>query len=185
MTIARLLCPTVVSLVMSAAADGAFAQTASLVEESGWRVTCLADGKCELGSTQTLDGRLITRLLIYKVGRRTLLEYLVPLRVNLQKGIILQIDGKRNFPTSPLYCDAPGCIGYAALTDDLLAMMKKGARLRVVFSPLNDERHLAFDYSLRGFTTQYTGFAAGREPATDLPGQPSATSPPARTRASD
>jgi len=151
--------------VLSLIATSAGAQQAPPIEKSGWRLNCVADGKCELASTQKGHGKLITRLLIYKVGKQTVMEYLVPLGVNLQKGIVVQIDGKWTFPTLALYCNAPGCVGYASLSQEVVRQMKRGALLKLVFSPRGSSQYLAFDYSLEGFTAQYAGFLTGRTPA--------------------
>ncbi|MER8825913.1 invasion associated locus B family protein [Mesorhizobium sp. M0938] len=155
----------------------AVAQQAPLVEKSGWRLNCVADGKCELGSSQIRDGKLITRLLIYKVGERVVIEYLVPLGVNLQKGVVVQIDEKRNFPTRALYCDASGCVGYASLSPDLVLQMKRGASLKLAFSPRTSSQYFAYDYSLDGFAAGYAGFLAGRNQASTSPPAEAATEP--------
>ncbi|MDR7033606.1 invasion associated locus B family protein [Mesorhizobium sp. BE184] len=156
---------TFFTALLLAGGTGAFAQQEPLAEKSGWRLNCAADGKCELGFTQTNSGQLVTRLLIYKVGKKIVVEYLVPLGVNLQKGILLQIDGKPAFPTQSLYCEAPGCVGFAPLSPDLLAQLKRGAQLKLAFSPHAGSTFYAFDYPLDGFSAQYAAFLSGVVPA--------------------
>lgn len=156
---------TFFSALLLAGSTVAYAQQEPSAEKSGWRLNCAAEGKCELGFTQIKDGQLVTRLLIYKVGKKTVMEYLVPLGVNLQKGILLQIDGKPAFPTQSLYCEAPGCVGFAPLSPDLLAQLKRGEQLKLAFSPHAGSTFYAFDYPLDGFSAQYTTFLSGVVPA--------------------
>lgn len=163
---------------MLIAPTGADAQQQALVEMSGWRLNCAAEGKCELGFTQIKDGRLVTRLLIYKVGKKTVMEYLVPLGVNLQKGILLQIDGRQAFPTQSLYCEAPGCVGFTPLSPDLLAQLKRGALLKLAFYPHAGSSFYAFNYALDGFAAQYAAFLAGKAPAATLQPEPAKEAEP-------
>ena len=109
---------------------------------------------------QATDGREVSHLLLYSVGTETIIEYLLPLGINLRKGIVIQIDGV-NFPTEALSCDTPGCVGFAPLTPELLERLKAGKALKLAFSPRGSDQFYSFDYSLIGFTAQYDAFVAG------------------------
>ena len=45
-------------------------------------------------SRYEIDGKPVNHLALYKVGDAVVVEYLLPLRINLQKGIFLVMDGK-------------------------------------------------------------------------------------------
>lgn len=152
----RNLAPAIVAALLFSLPGPAPAREA---DGQTWKVACDAGKACQLSYTQSNDDEVVTRILIYEVGGRTVLEYLVPLRIDLQKGIALRIDGEM-FPTKLLYCDAPGCVGFAVLGDGLLARMKAGATLGVVFSPHDRKRAYAFEYSLQGFTAAWRRFAS-------------------------
>lgn len=139
----------------------AFAEPAA---GQGWQLMCAAEQKCEMKYAQAADGRDVTRLLVYKVGKQPVVEYLVPLGVDLQRGVFLQVDGKYTVLTAPLYCDAPGCVGYARLTPELLDHLKRGRLLRLAFSPHGGKDFYGYTYPLDGFTVQYGAFLKGAVP---------------------
>lgn len=138
---------------------GSFGASSSSVgaEPARWGMTCDAQKRCEMRIAQSEDNREITRILIYRVGGKTLLEYMVPLKINLQRGITIKI-ADQIFATTSLYCDVSGCIGYALLDKKLLQAMKQGAQLQLAFSPHGDNNFYSFDYTLEGFSVAYETF---------------------------
>lgn len=137
----------------------AFAQTPPMAE--GWEVKCSAEKRCEMQSRYLVENAVAGRLIIYTVGTQPIVEYLLPLRINLLKGVILFVDEKQRFATQPLYCDAPGCVGFAPLTTELLAALRRGGKVELVFTMQGDGRTFAFPFSLIGFAKCHEAWRAG------------------------
>ena len=153
----------IATLLVCTARSHAQTPAAETPAATAWDLHCTDDGKCEMLSRYEIDGKPVSHLALYKVGDSVVLEYLLPLRVNLQKGIFLVVDGKKRFATNALYCDAPGCVGYAPATAELVASLQRGADLRLVFAMQGDTRVFLFAYPLTGFTATYRDWKAGKK----------------------
>lgn len=152
-------------LIAASIAGPCFAEPSG-IEKSGriqnsnaqWGLNCDPQQRCELAISLKDQNGPISHILIYEVGQKKLLEYLVPLRVNLQKGITLLVDRKKRFETKPLYCDTAGCVGYSPLSPDLLSALRAGKTLELVFQAINDKQVYALPFTLSGFTVKEKQF---------------------------
>ncbi|MEM8695468.1 MAG: invasion associated locus B family protein [Pseudomonadota bacterium] len=130
------------------------------VPGTGWQVSCVR-GDCNMNYTISNDQGIVTNLNIYMVGGVPVLEYLIPLGVGVERGVILQIDGQQAFRTQLLVCRPNGCSGFVRLESDLLTRLQRGGVLRVAFQNFADRQLYSFNFSLIGFSSRYTAFQLG------------------------
>ena len=127
---------------------------------SDWQVSC-RKGDCNMSNTINNGQGIVTNLNIYMVGRTPVLEYLIPLGMGLERGVVLQIDGQQAFRTSLLTCRANGCSGFVKLEKRLLDRLLGGGVLRVAFQNFADRKYYSFNFGLRDFASRYTAFRQG------------------------
>ncbi|MEE9446411.1 MAG: invasion associated locus B family protein [Arenicellales bacterium] len=133
-----------------------------------------ADNQWEIGCDQgtpqacqiqhqlaTPENTLPAQILIYTVDALQILEYKVPLGLNLQKGVRLFIKGKNGkhaFPSALLTCHQNGCLGFTQINENLLTQLKKGRTLTLETTDYSTDKNQDFQFSLIGFTKTYQQF---------------------------
>ncbi len=143
------------ALVFAPAASSQSVTPDVLGTQSLWTSVCSGDGACQLRAQLQTDGVWVSQVLIYDVGAETVLEYLVPLGLDLVTGISLVVDGARAANSIVLTCKDIGCIGYTPLSADLLEALKRGRTLALTFEGFDDGTPYAINYNLIGFTSAF------------------------------
>jgi len=153
----RALVSVALSLGLFLAAAGAGAQQ-NWNKLNAWRLVCDQQGACQIRNSVRRGGKAISHIHIYRVGKAEILEYRVPLGVDLRKGVALRIDRRQRFATQMLNCKADGCVGFASVTTALLKAMASGEELDLVYRDYDTDREIAITYNLLGFTRSYNVF---------------------------
>jgi hypothetical protein len=117
-------------------------------------------------SRYEIDGKPVNHLALYKVGDAVVVEYLLPLRINLQKGIFLVMDGKTRFTTPPCFA-MPQAPSAMCRPRPSLWLAFSAAPICSLCSPMQgDNRVFSFAYPLASFTaTSHDGKAGKPTPA--------------------
>lgn len=79
----------------------------------------------------------------------------VPLGVDLMKGLTLEVDEGDVLRLPVKTCDPAGCRISARVEGDFVDLMKRGAQIYIGYWPNNSEKRLRIAGSLRGFTAAY------------------------------
>lgn len=80
---------------------------------------------------------------------------IVPLGVDLIKGLTLEVDQGDVLRLPVKTCDQAGCRIRARVEGNFVDLMKRGAQIFVGYWPSNSEKRLRIAGSLRGFTAAY------------------------------
>jgi invasion protein IalB len=122
-----------------------------------WRVICNEASQCvasQVISVQRDDKlqNVLTLTLVKAPNGQVNLEYKLPFGLDLRPGIVSRVDqgAEENFPF--VTCMPDGCISVMQMTEERMNAFRKGAKLTVGFRPLGDEKTLAIEASLSGFT---------------------------------
>lgn len=81
---------------------------------------------------------------------------ILPLGILLESGVTMQIDDGQQLTFNVRFCEQGGCVAYLTLSDDVLAIMKKGKVAKLGFIGANGQR-FALDMSLKGLTAGLKG----------------------------
>ena len=128
-----------------------------------WLVACKPTKECQMQQFIEVGGQQISRLLVYKVDDTEVLEFLVPLGINLQRPPVIQIDDKPARPTQMLECEVPGCRGFVTIDRELRTQMKRGLVLKLFIGNFKTKQELSINFTLLGFTKGYKVFSEGSE----------------------
>jgi invasion protein IalB len=122
-----------------------------------WRLVCNENKQCVANQVISVkrDDKLqnVLTLTLVKGGNgQSNLELKLPFGLDLRPGIVTRVDeaDEEKFPF--VTCMPDGCIAVMPMTKDRLAMFKKGSKLTVGFRPLGNEKTVAVEASLSGFT---------------------------------
>ena len=122
-----------------------------------WRLVCNENKQCVANQVISVkrDDKLqnVLTLTLVKGGNGQFnLELKLPFGIDLRPGIVTRVDeaDEEKFPF--VTCMPDGCIAVMPMTKDRLAMFKKGSKLTVGFRPLGNEKTVAVEASLSGFT---------------------------------
>ncbi len=129
----------------------------------GWVSACDAptraaplDCHIEQRAVLAANGQLVAAVTIRVPGatRKPLLMVRLPLGLSLEGGVTLAVDGAgaRSLPLQT--CDGSGCYAGAPMPPALLAAMRGGASLDIVFTGL-DKRPIKLGLPLAGFTAAF------------------------------
>lgn len=153
------------ALGVGAASAPAFAQDAAPAGGAplGWYKTCSKQEDNDICAVQNVQransGQMITAVgLISLTGKvnRKILQVSVPSARLIPPGVVMQIDGGKGQKLDYVVCLPDRCTAEVALTDGMLAALKKGGE--VVFTSLNFRRAPnPIKISLEGFTGVYDG----------------------------
>jgi len=108
------------------------------------------------GQQQTL-GKVLGLTVLYagKKSRQPMLVMDLPLGVDLRPGMVLRVDNGKETTAPYLRCMKTGCLARLRLTPQMVAMMRKGLKLRVGFRPFGSAKTVVVDASLKGFTKAF------------------------------
>ncbi len=130
---------------------------------SGWLSACEApsrtaplDCRIEQRAVLAANGQLVAAVTIRVPGatRKPLLMVRLPLGLSLEGGVTLAVDGGEARALPLQTCDGSGCYAGAPMPPALLAAMRSGASLDVVFTGL-DKRPIKLGLPLAGFAAAF------------------------------
>ncbi|WP_025900163.1 invasion associated locus B family protein [Sneathiella glossodoripedis] len=103
-------------------------------------------------------GRLLNISVFYtgKDERKPFIIFQLPLGVDLQAGMALQIDKSAELKAPFAKCTNDGCEVRSLMTRELLDQLKKGTTLKVGFRPHGVERTMVVNVDLMGFTRAFS-----------------------------
>lgn len=132
-------------------------------EAPPWAARCTApardgplDCQMEQRAVVTKTGQLLILVTVRVPGetKKPVMAIQVPLSLNLQAGIGIDIDGQNGTKLDYQTCDSQGCYAGMPVSDAFLQAMFKGLKLNVAIQNLNGQT-LTVPMSLGGFTEVY------------------------------
>lgn len=143
-----------------------FLATAAIsAEKSLWQLVCHDKSRgaaCSLQYALHKSDSVISKILIYKLENKLILEYTVPLGINVQKGVELMVDHKYKFETTLLTCSPEGCTGMIWLDSMLRWKLKQGQHLGLKILNYKTNQAYTLNYNLQGFTEAYDALIEGQ-----------------------
>lgn len=133
----------------------------STLQSTGWSNECLTARVCELRSEILSDSSVAARLSVFNLRGQFILQYTIPLGVDISRGIQIAIDGEQPIPTRLINCTGSGCIGTIDLNPDFIQSMKQGINLNILFTGADTQDTFAISFSLSGFTVSFTELVKG------------------------
>ena len=131
---------------------------AAAQEQTGWELKCNST-KCQLEYQQIANEKVVTGILIYRVGDVDVLEFTVPLSISLQKGVTVRVDVNPDIRSTMLTCEQEkGCLGFITLEPIILDLFKGGENLQLIVQSFREKKYYAFTFTLSGFTAAYKGY---------------------------
>ena len=146
-------------------------QGAGASEDDKWKIVCKTKNdpqSCHIEQrlflNKSIDGAdknvgQILSVSVFYTGTETRRPFIVmqlPLGVDLQAGMVLQIDQSPEMKAPFSKCTKAGCEVQSLLTDELLADLKKGDKLKVGFRPFGISRTMVVKADLIGFTRAFS-----------------------------
>lgn len=123
-----------------------------------WQVACTPEKVCQM-TYENLQGDAVrSKILIYRVGDAIILEYTIPLGIDIRRGVNLVVDRTQSIPTDILTCRANGCVGFQVISNRLLQTLAAGSELDVAYVSADTNRDLRETFSLVGFTRSFQSF---------------------------
>ncbi len=123
-----------------------------------WQVACTPENVCQMTYENRRGDQLRSKILLYRVGDAIILEYTIPLGIDIRRGVNLVIDRSQSFPTDILTCRIDGCVGFQVVNNRILQSLASGGSLDVVYVSADTNRELRETFSLVGFTRSYQSF---------------------------
>lgn len=123
-----------------------------------WRVVCNDKEQCvasqiiSVKKEEQLQNVLSLTLVKGQNGNANL-ELKLPFGIDLRPGIVTRVDAAEEEKFQFVTCMPDGCIAVMPMTKERQAAFKKGAKLAVGFRPLGNEKTVAVEASLSGFTS--------------------------------
>jgi len=127
-----------------------------------WTVVCqdAASGQKQCSATQLLSRQLdngqrarLLQTTVRKLNDTTyLLQFVLPLGVDLRPGIALQVDDKEQRGGQYFACTNAGCIVRMGMDQAFMSELQSGKVARVLYRGANAEKPAAVDVSLKGIT---------------------------------
>lgn len=131
--------------------------------QPGWAARCSSASRdtplecaMEQSAVLTKTGQLAVLVNIRVPGdtRAPIVFVQLPLGLNLQAGVKLQVDEGRSFDLPILTCENRGCYASVPLSPDMLNAMKAGKQLKTIFQDMAKET-IAIPLPLTDFTATY------------------------------
>lgn len=134
-----------------------------------WQVRCSAtraDDCFMVARGFDIDGTPVVEMSLVKFGpdrsAAAGATVIAPLGTALPEGVVLQVDTGERRRFAYDFCAPAGCVANLALTDELIAAMKGGARARITVAPAaRPEQPKTVGVSLTGFTAAYADLPEG------------------------
>lgn len=153
----KLLCGVLVSGMWMF--HSVMAQEPVITEYQDWIGVCAevaGQERCEIQQTLNVENeqglsRLMRATVSLMDGQRVM-QFLLPLGLDLRPGIVMQIDEGEEFKSGFLTCVQEGCLVAFPLDDSRLQQMRAGKALKLGFRPFNTDQTLVIEASLMGFT---------------------------------
>lgn len=123
-----------------------------------WKVACTPEGVCQMTYENVRDNAVRSKILIYRVGDAIILEYTIPLGIDIRRGVNLVVDRTQTIPTDILTCRAEGCVGFQVVSNRLLQTLAAGGELDIAYVSADTNRNLRETFSLVGFTRSFQSF---------------------------
>lgn len=123
-----------------------------------WQVACTPEGACQMTYENRRGDKVRSKILIYRVGDAIILEYTIPLGIDIRRGVKLVIDRSQSIPTDILTCRADGCVGFQVVNNSILQTLAAGSELDVAYVSADTNRNMRETFSLVGFTRSFQSF---------------------------
>lgn len=123
-----------------------------------WKVACTPEGVCQMTYENRIGDEVRSKILIYRVGDAIILEYTIPLGIDIRRGVNLVVDQTQSFPTDILTCRISGCVGFQVISNQLLQILADGGELDVTYVSADTNRKLRETFSLVGFVRSFQSF---------------------------
>lgn len=145
------------------AAPQAEAPPANAAPQPGWAARCTSPSReapleCAIEQTAVLSktGQVIVvvNVRVPSDTHAPVILVQLPLGLNLPVGAKLQVDEGKTVDVQVQTCEARGCYASTPIAPDLLAALRLGKQLKVVFQNLNKET-IAIPLPLTDFATAY------------------------------
>jgi len=172
LAVAALMLPNISVLAQdnatpAAPAGGAAAPAAPVDPKQNWLKVCdpLPDGKgnaCIMRQVVVANGQFLGSFLLRDdpgQESRLLAVAAVPLGVLLPFGLTWQIDGSKPIRVPFMLCDPTSCATQLVINEAYVNSLKKGGTLKLI-AKNRQNKDLAIDINLAGFTAVYDGAAA-------------------------
>lgn len=98
------------------------------------------------------NNRLLETTVVRADDGTLVMQWLLPLGVDLRPGVAVKIDEHPEFNAAYLTCMASGCLVAAQLDDVRFAQLQGGKIAKLGFRSINNPQNLVIDISLKGFT---------------------------------
>jgi len=143
----------------TARAQDGVVETAAPEMQDSWGVRCAeledgTQGRCEAFrrvSVQETGQRLIELAIGFPEGQADARGVMVlPLGINLQEIMTMNIDDNAPLGFRPRYCIIEGCIAFLALNNDVITSMSEGDMVNITFQTV-DSQQATISVSLDGF----------------------------------
>lgn len=144
-------------LTMPAAAD----------DNAKWKLVCQKEDdprSCNIEQRLYLNKKIegedkqvgqLLNINVFYTGEETRKPFIVfqlPLGVDLQAGMALQVDNSPELKAPYAKCTKTGCEVRSLMTPEFFEQLKKGSTLKVAFRPYGVERTMVVNADLMGFT---------------------------------
>ncbi len=133
-------------------------------EHGDWVTLCIEQPTKRCQMVQTIDvendqgkGRLLETAVQLAEDGTLIMQWLLPLGVDLRPGIVVKVDENAEFNASYLTCVQNGCVAVAPVDEARLAQFRAGTMAKLGFRAINNPQNLAVDISLKGFTAASRG----------------------------
>lgn len=123
-----------------------------------WNVACTPEDVCQMIYENRQGSEVRSKILIYRVGDAIILEYTIPLGIDIRRGVKLVVDRSQSTPTDILTCRATGCVGFQVVGNRLLQTLAAGSELDVAYVSADTNRDMRETFSLVGFTRSFQSF---------------------------
>ena len=150
--------PPIVASAIALFVAGAAAAQQDWSRLNQWQVACTPEGACQMTNENRRGDRIRSKILIYRVVDAIILEYTIPLGIDIRRGVNLVVDRKRSIPTDILTCRADGCVGFQVINNSILQSLAAGSELDVAYVSADTNRNLRETFSLVGFTRSFQSF---------------------------
>lgn len=155
--------PVVLGLLFLLGSVGiATAAEPEVTKHGDWTNVCRVaeNSQRQCSSTQLLTRQLgdgqSARILQTTVRRINesdyLIQFLLPLGVDLRPGIAFQVDDKDRRGAQYFTCTNTGCIVRMGMDQAFIGELQGGAKARIIYRAVNSEQPAAIDISLKGIT---------------------------------
>lgn len=154
------LCKRLAAIVLSLLAAPAVSQESG-PQAPEWAAQCLDTRVCEMRSEIIANNNVAARLSVLNYRGRFMVQYTIPLGVDIDQGVFLQVDENAPIEAAVDSCAGNGCTGTIGLNTPIIQSMKAGSNVVILFSSSVNQDSFAITFSLRGFTARFNEIVNG------------------------